>query len=105
MKSCSVFYITAGDIQEAKKIANLLVGKKIAACVNIIPKMISFFYWEEEVQEEEEILVLGKTSTDQVEELVKSVKEVHSYDVPCIITWEISGGNQAFLDWIVTETQ
>ncbi len=105
MSKRSVFYITAENMNEAEKIAKALVEKKLAACVNVIPGISSFFYWEGEVQSEKEVLLLGKTKSELVDELVQEVKEQHSYEVPCTITWDIESGNKAFLDWIGEETK
>jgi len=101
----SIFYITAPSMEVSEKIAKHLVEKKLAACVNIIPKLKSFFYWEGEVQSEEEVLVLGKTKTALIPELEKGVKEVHPYEVPCIISWEIDAGHKPFMEWIAEETR
>ncbi len=105
MKEGSVFYITAGSEEEANKVATALVKNNLAACVNVIPKISSYFYWEGEVQAEEEILMIGKTRSELVDELVEKVREVHSYELPCVITWEIDGGNQDFINWIIDETR
>ena len=105
MAKCSLFYITAESMEEAQRIAQVLVEEQLAACVNVIPRLVSFFFWEGEVQSEEEVLVLGKTKSDLIDELTNRVKEVHSYDLPCVISWDIDAGNQAFLDWITMETK
>ncbi len=104
MSRKSMFYITTGNMEEAEKLARLMVERRLAACVNVVPGMRSFFYWEGEVQQEEEVLLLGKTREELVEELVRLVKENHSYHLPCTVTWNMDGGNQAFLDWIEIET-
>lgn len=100
----SMFYITAGGEEEAEKLARNLVENRLAACANIIPAIKSVFFWEGQAQVEEEVIVFGKTRTELVEDLVKGVKDIHSYEVPCIITWEIAEGNQEFLDWVWEET-
>jgi len=101
----SIFYITAPSMEVSEKIARHLVEKKLAACVNIIPKLKSFFYWEGEVQSEEEVLMLGKTKTSLIKELEEGVKVVHPYEVPCIISWEIDAGHKPFMEWIAEETR
>ena len=103
--SSSVFYITAEKMEHAEELAGVLVREKLAACVNVVPRIKSFFYWEGEVQSEEEVLLTGKTKTSLVDELVQAVKEHHPYDVPCVITWKIDGGNPEFLRWIGEETK
>lgn len=103
--SRSFFYITAGSMEEAKKLATVLVEEKLAACVNVFPKIHSFFYWQGKAQSEEEVLLVGKTKSTLVDELVEVVKKNHSYELPCVITWEIEGGNPPFLEWIENETK
>lgn len=103
--SRSMFYITAGDAGEAEKLAKIIIEKRLAACVNVFPSIKSFFYWEGEAQWEEEVLLVGKTRTLMVDKLVETVKENHSYDVPCIVTWKLEGGSQEFLEWIDQETK
>jgi len=103
--SRSVFYITAGNMEEAENIAKQMVEKKLVACVNIIPRIKSVFYWEGEAQVEEEVLLTGKTRTALINELVEFVNEQHSYEVPCVISWTIENGQPQFLEWIDQETQ
>lgn len=103
--SNSMFYITAGDTREGEKLARMLIEKRLAACVNVIPSMKSFFYWEGEAQWEEEVLLTGKTRTSLLDNLVKAVKEHHSYDLPCIVSWTLEGGSPEFLNWIHEETR
>lgn len=103
--SRSVFYITAGNMEEAENLAKQMVEKKLVACVNIIPRIKSVFYWEGEAQVEEEVLLTGKTRTALINELVEFVNEQHSYEVPCVISWTIENGQPQFLEWIDQETQ
>lgn len=100
----SMFYITAGSQEEAEKLATNLVNDRLVACVNVIPKIKSFFYWEGEAQSEEEVLLMGKTRRELTDDLVAAVNKYHSYDVPCVITWVLDGGNPEFLDWVKEET-
>ncbi len=102
--SQSIFYITAGGMEEAERLAAGLVEEKLAACVNIIPRIKSFFYWEGRAQHEEEVLLIGKTRTDLLQKVVDHVRQNHSYDLPCVVSWELDGGNPAFLQWIDAET-
>lgn len=103
--SQSMFYITAGSLEEAEKLAKMLVEARLAACINIIPHMKSFFYWEGEAQKDEEVLMVGKTRSVLLEKVVEKVRENHSYDLPCVVSWNLDGGNPAFLDWINEETK
>lgn len=98
-------YMTAESKQEAEAVGKSLVEEKLAACVNIIDRMESMFWWEGEVQKDNEVVLIAKTKDSLVPELVNKVKSIHSYSVPCVLALPVSDGNQAFLDWIVEETK
>lgn len=95
-----IVYMTAGNVDEASRIAKALVQQRLAACVNIIDGMRSVYEWKGTLQEEREVVMIAKTHADCFPDLVKAVKEMHSYDCPCIVGLDVSGGNNAFLDWI-----
>ena len=94
----SMVYITAGSVDEAKQIAQTLVEMKYAACVNIFP-ITSIYRWDG-VHEDDEIAMIVKTTYEQIEKIVKTVKEMHSYTVPCVLSFSIDGGSREYLDWI-----
>ncbi len=98
-------YMTAGSKDEARKIGKALVISRLAACVNILDNMNSFYMWQGKVQDDTEIVMIAKTTEDRVPELVEKVKSLHSYDCPCIVSIPILDGNQAFLDWIAEEVK
>ena len=98
-------YMTAGSRQEAEKIGKELVASRLAACVNILDNMNSIYMWQGEVQEDSEVVIIAKTTEDRVPQLVEKVKSLHSYECPCIVSIPVSGGNQAFLDWIAGEVK
>lgn len=102
--SVSLVYMTAENEEEAAKVGKVLVEKRLAACVNIMPGMRSMFWWDGGVQSEQEVVLLAKTRTDLVERLTRAVTDVHSYDVPCVVSLPMEGGNPDFLNWIYDET-
>ena len=93
--------MTAGSKEEARSIGRVLVESKLAACVNIIDAMNSIYTWDDKIQEDTEVILIAKTQKALVPELTEKVKNLHSYDCPCIVSLPVSGGNQAFLDWII----
>ena len=103
--SVNLIYITAGSVKEARTIGNKLVSDKLAACVNIIDNVRSMYWWEGEVQDDKEVILIAKTKESLVPELVEKVRSIHSYSCPCIVSLPILDGNRAFLDWIVEETK
>ena len=101
MKGIKFFYITCPKKKEAQKIASFLVKNKLAACANIIYNVDSVFKWKGKVLKAKEILVVGKTMSKNIQRIIKSVKKLHSYEVPCIIFFDIKNGNTDFLKWII----
>ena len=101
MKGIKFFYITCPKKNEADKIATFLVKKKLVACANIIYNVDSIFNWKGKVTKAKEILVVGKTMNKNIQKVIKSVKKFHSYDVPCVIFFDIKNGNTDFLKWII----
>jgi len=98
-------YMTAGNRDEARKIGKALVVSRLAACVNILDNINSFFMWEGKVQDETEVVMIAKTTPARVPQLVEKVKSLHSYDCPCIVSLPVSDGNRDFLDWIAEEVK
>ena len=101
MKGIKFFYITCPKKKEAQKIATFLVKKKLVACANIINNVESVFSWKSKVVKAKEILVIGKTMNKNVQKIIKSVMHLHSYEVPCVIFFDIKNGNTDFLKWII----
>ena len=93
-------YITAADADEARRIARALVEERLAACVNILGRVESVYRWEGEVQSSEETVFLAKTTEDHFEALAARVRELHSYELPCIVAVPLARGEAGFLDWI-----
>ena len=94
------FYITAKNKSEAKKIATILVKKKLVACANIFNNIQSFFLWKNKVNNSNETVIMGKTLQKNQLKIISEVKKIHSYDIPCIVFYKISSGNNEFLNWI-----
>lgn len=95
-----VVFVTCSSREEAEKISKTLVKERLAACVNIVSTVKSFFWWEGRIDEAEEHLLIIKTSVEKIEKLIGRVKELHSYSVPEIISLPILEGNKEYLKWI-----
>lgn len=93
-------YITTEDKEEAKRVASPLIEEGLAACANIIPGMNSVFYWEGEVQSEEECILIVKTEESMNEKVMDRVRQLHSYDTPCILVLPVKDGNEDFVSWV-----
>jgi periplasmic divalent cation tolerance protein len=96
----SIIYITTSGSQEARKIARTLLEEKLVACANIIPRIESLYWWQGEIEEDEESLLLVKTSSKQVDTVIERVKEIHSYDIPCVVEIRIDKGSEDYLHWL-----
>ncbi|MBZ9569772.1 divalent-cation tolerance protein CutA [Patescibacteria group bacterium] len=99
-----LIYITTTNEKEAKRIAEVLVEERLAACVNRFP-IKSIYRWAEKIQRESEIALIVKTKDELVDKVIKRVKELHSYEVPCIISISIEKGYSKFLKWVDKETK
>jgi periplasmic divalent cation tolerance protein len=97
-------YATAGDAAEALRIGRAVVEERLAACANVLDGMRSIYWWEGRVQGSSEAVLILKTTDDRLAALIARVRELHSYDCPCIEALPVVGGNQAFLDWVMGET-
>lgn len=94
-----VVYVTAPE-SEAPGLARALVGRRVAACVNLIPGVRSFYRWEGEVQDDPEVLLIAKTTRARFEALRAAVLELHSYDVPEVIGLPIAAAHAPYHAWI-----
>ncbi len=95
-------YITCGSQEEAQKIGASLVQDRLAACANIIPGMTSIYQWKGRIEQDQEIVLIAKTTRSQLEALTQHVTQLHSYEVPCVVALPIQGGNPDYLQWIKT---
>jgi len=96
----AVVFVTAGSKEEAVKIANGLIDSKLAACVNILPGIRSFYVWQGRKESSEEVLLIVKTKESLFKDVAQEVKRLHSYDTPEIISIPISEGDERYLAWI-----
>ena len=104
MSVCMV-YITAESMEDAEIIGRNLVSRRLAACVNIISNMKSIYQWEGKIETGNEVVIIAKTKKVLVNELTEHVKNLHSYDTPCVVSLPIEDGNRDFIQWIRDETK
>ena len=102
--SAAMVYITAASPDEAETIGRALVTERLAACANILPGMRSIYRWKGAVETAAETVLIAKTRLDLADALTARVKELHSYDVPCVVVLPIAAGLPEFLHWIDDET-
>lgn len=95
-----VVLVTAADAEEAARLAEMLVGAQLAACVQILPAMSSVFRWKGTIQWQNEILLIAKTERPKFEKFVREVRAIHSYETPEIVALPITAGSDSYLEWL-----
>ncbi|HEU4714501.1 MAG TPA: divalent-cation tolerance protein CutA [Pyrinomonadaceae bacterium] len=92
--------LTAANGEEAVRLADMLIGAHLAACVQILPEMESVYRWQGKIERQPEVLLLAKTMRSKFDELEKQVRALHSYETPEIIAIPIVAGSTPYLDWL-----
>lgn len=102
----SVFQVesTVDSHEEAQALAAALVERRLAACVQVVGPIRSTFWWEGRVQDAEEFLLLCKVPGERLGEAIELIEELHSYDVPEVLAFEVADGSRSYLDWVAAET-
>ena len=104
MTNARIVLTTAGSQEEARKIANALLERRLAACVNIVPHVESIYRWQGKIETAEEWLLVIKTQAELFDRIRNAVKELHSYDLPECVMLEVAAGSPEYLDWIAKNT-
>lgn len=97
-------YVTASSRAEAVMIGRALVEERLAACANVFDGMTSIYRWDGKLHDEDEAVLVLKTTAARLEALTARIKELHSYELPCVAAWPIREGNAPYLDWVRGET-
>lgn len=95
-----VVFLTAANGEEATRLADLLIGAHLAACVQILPEMESVYRWEGKIERQSEILLLAKTTAGKFADLEREVRALHSYETPEIVAVPILAGSKPYLEWL-----
>lgn len=91
---------TVSSEEDAEKIARHLVEERFAACVNIVPKITSFYFWQGKLQKDSELLLLIKTTKDMEETLINEVKRIHPYQTPEVLSFDVENGLEEYINWM-----
>jgi periplasmic divalent cation tolerance protein len=105
MERAVFVYTTYPSIVEAEEAGRAIVERRLAACVNILPGMISHYWWQGALERGEEVVMIVKTRASLAEDVCQAVKERHSYTTPAIAVIPLESIDQAYLGWIVAETE
>jgi periplasmic divalent cation tolerance protein len=100
MIKARIVLTTAGSADEARKLADALVDRRLAACVNIVPQIESVYRWQGKVERAAECLLIIKTQASAFEGVRATIEALHSYELPECIMLEVSDGDQEYLEWI-----
>jgi periplasmic divalent cation tolerance protein len=95
-----VVLVTTPSVEEGQTIARCLVAERLAACVNVVPGVRSVFFWEGQLQEEAEALLVIKTRRERYEALQRRILELHAYSVPEVLALPVEAGAPAYLAWL-----
>ena len=98
-------YTTYPSLVEAERIGKAVLERRLAACVNILPGMISHYWWQGKIERGEEVVMIAKTRASLAERVCAAVKEMHPYTTPAILVLPIEGGEPGYIDWLMQETQ
>jgi len=104
-ENINMLYITASGEEEARAIGRVLVSERLVSCVNILGGMNSLYWWDGKIQDDREAVIIAKTRETLVTGVIARVKELHSYDCPCIVSLPVLDGNADYLDWVRAETR
>lgn len=96
-------FMTAPDSATAELLARALVEERLAACVNVVPGVVSLYRWEGELHRDAENLMIAKTTAERVERLRARVVELHPYDVPEVLVLTVDEGHPPYMDWVRAE--
>jgi periplasmic divalent cation tolerance protein len=98
-------YTTWPDAAAAEAAGRALVAAKLAACVNILPGMVSLYAWKGAIEEASETVMIIKTAAARADAVTAAVRDAHPYETPAILTLPVSGGEPAYLAWIAAESR
>src|SRR5882724_2714659 len=98
-------YTTYPSLVEAERAGRALVERRLCACVNILPGMVSFYWWQGATERGEEVVMLVKTRASLSEEVCAAVKQMHSYSTPAILVLPVESVDEAYFAWLMAETQ
>lgn len=98
----SIVSVTASSLKEAEELSQKLLQAKLCACVQIVPKITSMYWWKGEIKKEDESLLIIKTHQSKIRDLIQTIEQNHPYDVPEVLEVKPGLGSSAYLDWIMS---
>jgi periplasmic divalent cation tolerance protein len=105
MERAVFVYTTYPSLVEAERAGRTIVERRLAACVNILPGMVSHYWWQGTIERGEEVVMIIKTRASLADAVRKAVKEMHSYTTPAILVIPLESVDEAYLGWMMAETE
>ena len=93
-------YATAASEDEAVRIAEALVAERLVACVNVLPGVTSVYRWTSEVCRDAEVAIFAKTTAERFERVAARIRELHSYETPCVVAWPAAAADADYAAWV-----
>jgi periplasmic divalent cation tolerance protein len=100
MPDIRILYSTFPSKKEAEVAAAVLLDQNLIACANIFGEVRSLYRWEGQVQNEAEVVMIAKTTSEKLERAIEVLVKTHSYDCPCVTSWPVTGGSEEYLKWV-----
>lgn len=101
----ALIYITTSSEEESSMIGHELVSERLVACANVVSEIKSFYWWQGNLEKDQESVLLVKSLVSKVDEIIKRVKELHGYENPCVVALPIINGSEDYLNWIKEEVE
>jgi periplasmic divalent cation tolerance protein len=98
-------FSTSPNEKQGRAMARTLVSKRLAACVNVVPRVTSIYRWEDQVREDSECLLIIKSTGDKMDGLAGQIEKIHPYELPEVLAVPVTGGLPAYLDWVRNSVQ
>jgi periplasmic divalent cation tolerance protein len=105
MERAVFVYTTYPSVVEAEQAGRTLVERRLCACVNILPGMISHYWWQGAIERAEEVVMIIKTRASLADRVALAVKQMHAYSTPAIVVLPTESVDMAYLDWLMAETE
>lgn len=100
-----VVHVTAPNVETGEFLARELVEERLAACGNVIPGLVSVYWWNDEVEKDDEVLVILKTTRERAGDLTERVRALHPYEMPEVLVFTVSGGAEDYARWVALECE
>ncbi len=96
-------YITCADAKQARALARKLLEERLVACANLVPRTETLYWWKGKIESAKEALLFCKTTAKNAPKVIKRVRQLHTYEVPCVLVLKVEKGNPKYIEWLCKE--